>query len=316
MSMRVFISHSSKDKPAVEKLARALAQRGIDPWFDKWEIGPGDDIIAQLNEGLEQADAGLIVFSKHSHESRWVEAETSYLTYARIEEGKLLIPVQAEEGAWVPPLLRPLARRSIDEFEAIADALLSRKPLRPTVRMAEYGTINSVIVTLRRINSSGIGVRVSIGGNEYASESFDALPPDVVRGRDAFLRGFHAGIRRDPAAAERAALESSIADLGRALRPLCLPDEAHDALVDLVDGGVGTTVEVCFEADDPELLGLPFEALRLKDDRLLATHPAVTMLRRPINRPKLDFQPPAGPLPYVACRERKPLIGRCYRSRA
>ena len=30
MSMRVFISHSSKDKPAVEALALALRERGID----------------------------------------------------------------------------------------------------------------------------------------------------------------------------------------------------------------------------------------------------------------------------------------------
>ena len=44
---------------------------------------------------------------------------------------------------------------------------------------------------------------------------------------------------------------------------------------------VGTVVEVCFEADDPELLGLPFEALRLPDDRLLATMPSVVTLRRP-----------------------------------
>jgi hypothetical protein len=33
--MRVFISHSSKDKPAVEEFARALGARGFDPWLDK-----------------------------------------------------------------------------------------------------------------------------------------------------------------------------------------------------------------------------------------------------------------------------------------
>lgn len=51
---RVFISHSSKDKPAVEKLARALRAKGIDAWLDKWEIAPGDDIVARINEGLEE----------------------------------------------------------------------------------------------------------------------------------------------------------------------------------------------------------------------------------------------------------------------
>ena len=67
--MHVFISHSSKDKPAVEQLARELRARGIDAWLDKWEIGPGDDIVASINAGLDAADAGIIVFSQHSRES-------------------------------------------------------------------------------------------------------------------------------------------------------------------------------------------------------------------------------------------------------
>jgi TIR domain len=66
--------------------------------LDKWEIRPGDDIVASINAGLDQADAGIIVFSQHSHESRWVEAEVSYLTYARVQEQKVLIPVVAWRG--------------------------------------------------------------------------------------------------------------------------------------------------------------------------------------------------------------------------
>jgi hypothetical protein len=120
--VRVFISHSSQDKPAVEALARALRARGIDAWFDKWEIAAGDDILARINAGLDAAGAGIIVFSRHSCESRWVEAEVSYLTYAHIQEQKVLIPVVLGEDHFVPALLRPLARRSIDEVDAIADA--------------------------------------------------------------------------------------------------------------------------------------------------------------------------------------------------
>jgi TIR domain len=125
--MRVFISHSSKDKPAVEALALALHERGIEPWLDKWEIGPGDDIVVSINDGLDRADAGIIVFSHHSRDSRWIEAEVSYLTFARIEERKVLIPVVLGDDFYVPPLLRPLARRSIGEVDAIIEALLHRK---------------------------------------------------------------------------------------------------------------------------------------------------------------------------------------------
>ncbi len=72
--MRVFISHSSKDKPAVLELATALAAHGIDAWVDSWEIALGDDIVARINAGLEAAGAGLLVLSEHTRESRWVEA--------------------------------------------------------------------------------------------------------------------------------------------------------------------------------------------------------------------------------------------------
>lgn len=60
--MRVFVSHSSHDKPAVLALAEALRQRGFDPWVDKWQIVPGQDIVARINAGLAVAEAGLIVF--------------------------------------------------------------------------------------------------------------------------------------------------------------------------------------------------------------------------------------------------------------
>src|ERR1017187_421028 len=145
--MRAFISYSSIDRPAVEKLALGLRERGIDPWWDKWEIGPGDDIVASINAGLDEAGAGIIVFSRHSRESRWVEAEVSYLTYARIQESKLLIPVMVGDDVWVPPLLRPLARRGIEEIDAIADALLHRKAGPPPRVAPEHGRVERVLIT-------------------------------------------------------------------------------------------------------------------------------------------------------------------------
>src|SRR5439155_11348566 len=90
---------------------------------------------------------------------------------------------------------------------------------------------------------------------------------------------------------------ANLAELGRSLRPLCLPGDAGAALANLVDGcALGTTVEVCFEADAAELLGLPFEAIRLPDDRLLATHPTVVLLRRPLGLKAGDGPALAGPL--------------------
>jgi hypothetical protein len=88
-----------------------------------------------------------------------------------------------------------------------------------------------------------------------------------------------------------------MADLGRALAAVCLPSGADTALAGLIDGcPVGTTVEVCCEAEDPELLGLPFEALCLPDGRVLALQPAVVMMRRPLGLKATEAAGLAGPL--------------------
>jgi tetratricopeptide (TPR) repeat protein len=297
--MRVFISHSSKDKPAVEALARALSERGVETWLDKWMIAPGDDIVAKINAGLEEANAGLIVFSSHSRDSRWVEAEVGYLTYARVQEGKILIPVVVGDDAYVPPLLRPLARRGIEEIDAIADALMSRRPIPAAVASPLVGRYERVVVSLRR-NGAGAEVRVGVGGEQYGGAVHTEVPYALAAARDTFLRGFRAGLR-GPAEAAHASLETQLAHLGRALRDFCLPGGSAEALANLVDGcGVGTVVEICFEADDPELLGLPFEALRLADDRLLAALPPVVTVRRPAGITAQEWVPLAGPLKVLA----------------
>lgn len=63
-SMKAFISHSSIDKPFVERLAGDLRTReGIDAWLDKWEILPGDRIPQKLEEGLSSAGILILVLS-------------------------------------------------------------------------------------------------------------------------------------------------------------------------------------------------------------------------------------------------------------
>jgi len=294
--MRVFLSHSCRDKPAVESLARFLRQRGIDAWFDQWEISPGDDIIARMNEGLEQADAGLIVFSAQSLQSPWVNAEVSSLTYERIKNGQPLLPVQVGDDAYVPPLLRPLCRLGIEDHEGIAAALLQRRAGPPPLGSPPPGRQERVRLGLQRRSDGGVAVQARVGERGLFEAEHPQLPAAVREGRRAFLRGFGAGAR-DWASGGRASVEAELLALGQALAALCLPAAAAEALAQLLDGAaLGTTVLVEIEAADPELLGLPFEALRLPDGRLLAIQPPVLLRRRLPAPPSPAPAPLAGPL--------------------
>ena len=134
---KVFCSHRSVDKPRVKEIATKLAAAGIDPWVDQWEIQPGDDIVAKINDGLASYDVGLIFLSKTSLESDWVTAEANTLTYQRIEDGKRVIPVMIDADAPVPPLLRPQARLGLERIEELIAAIYGRtdKPDQETIEI-------------------------------------------------------------------------------------------------------------------------------------------------------------------------------------
>lgn len=48
----LFLSHTSIDKPFVEKLACDLDRLGIDSWYDKYEIKVGESIFWKVEEEL------------------------------------------------------------------------------------------------------------------------------------------------------------------------------------------------------------------------------------------------------------------------
>jgi hypothetical protein len=89
MTMKAFISHSSIDKPFVERLATDLRTReGIDAWLDKWEILPGDRIPEKLEEGLSSAGIFVLVLSPESINSQWVSYERDAWLTAQVNEEK------------------------------------------------------------------------------------------------------------------------------------------------------------------------------------------------------------------------------------
>lgn len=294
---KVFVSHCSIDKPATKKLVDTLRARGIDAWYDAYEIGPGDDIVAKLNEGLAGRDVGLVIFSANTDQGRWVSREISTLFHERVEEGKVLIPVILGAGAKLPPLIKPLARVSIEDVDRIVDAIHHRRVKRPLGTAARPAASHAVVLTLARDATGAIQIAVALDGSALASCAHAALPRELVELRDAFLSGFRHATLRSPLSIERTAKEASIAALGRAMAALCLPARAASAIGAVLDGDgqvPGASIEIAIEGDDPELVSLPYEALRVPgSDRLLVDHPAVTMVRRPAGL----VWPLAGPLP-------------------
>jgi hypothetical protein len=72
---KVFISHSSKDKPFVRKLKEDLNFNGIETWFDQDELNVGDNLFDNLMLGLGNASHFIIVLSNNIVGSKWVDME-------------------------------------------------------------------------------------------------------------------------------------------------------------------------------------------------------------------------------------------------
>lgn len=75
---KVFISHSNLDSDETRFIAASLRQAGIDVWVDYENIRGGADWLCEIEAGIQRCDAVVVVLSKASATSVWVERECLY----------------------------------------------------------------------------------------------------------------------------------------------------------------------------------------------------------------------------------------------
>ena len=108
MNFRVFISHSSVDKPFVRELSKDLESAGLQVWLDEKVIRPGDSIISSISDGLNNSDFTLLILSANFLKSNWAAWEANAVIVEAIKAQKSsVIPILIED-VWnkVSPLIR------------------------------------------------------------------------------------------------------------------------------------------------------------------------------------------------------------------
>jgi WD40 repeat protein/energy-coupling factor transporter ATP-binding protein EcfA2 len=65
MGFDVFLSHNSREKPAVERLGQHLKRAGIEPWLDKWHLTPGGRWQEELAAGLRESASCAVFIGAH-----------------------------------------------------------------------------------------------------------------------------------------------------------------------------------------------------------------------------------------------------------
>jgi len=94
---KIFLSHTSKDKPFVRKLAADLRTYGHTVWIDEAEINIGDSLIGKIRDGLDMVDYVAAVISKDSLKSEWVNKELEIASNREIKEKRVVVlPIMIE----------------------------------------------------------------------------------------------------------------------------------------------------------------------------------------------------------------------------
>jgi TIR domain len=104
--MKVFLSHSTKDKEFVQQLADALTGAGFEPWLCEVDIEHGDNFVADIEEGLTQCDVALAVWSPDAAASNWTKEEWTSVLARQVTEQKTRLGIILLREHPLPQLLR------------------------------------------------------------------------------------------------------------------------------------------------------------------------------------------------------------------
>jgi TIR domain/Sel1 repeat len=208
----VFISYSSKDKPAADAACAVLESKGIRCWIAPRDIIPGADWSESIINALNQSRAFVLVFSSHANSSPQIKREVE----RAVNQGLPVIPLRIEDVApaksleyfistphWLDAFSPPLERH-LNYLVDVLGHILENKELPPqpaqqvepgkwTSSGGRYALIGAVlaivlagaIVAVWKFRGPGPNQQtqapVASANTEPAASAIKIAPPDPLR---------------------------------------------------------------------------------------------------------------------------------------
>lgn len=152
----LFLSHSSRDKVFVRKLAEDLTFCEIDVWLDEWELQVGESLYDRIGDALERSRFTGVVLGNNFSDSPWARSELKQaLARERRSRPGSVLPLICGDCE-LPPFLEDKVYIDfrIDYHGALvrlAGALhgVSRLRVEEAVRVCQANAIRQVIEALR-----------------------------------------------------------------------------------------------------------------------------------------------------------------------
>jgi uncharacterized protein YjbI with pentapeptide repeats len=115
-----FISYSSRDQKFAERLYSDLQSKGVRCWYAPHDLKIGEKIRVGIDESIRVHDKLLLILSKNSIESEWVEKEVeTAMERERQQKRTILFPIRLDdtvlkvESGWAADVRRS---RNIGDF--------------------------------------------------------------------------------------------------------------------------------------------------------------------------------------------------------
>jgi len=165
----IFISYSSIDKAAAEKVCSILEQNGLSCWIAPRNITPGLDFAEAIIDGIKSSKLFILIYSANSSSSKQVIREVDRAVHAglpvinlRLEDVPLSKQLEYYLSSvhWLDAITSPLEEH-IDKLSGVVKVLISKNnsdgivPDKPSQdAKPQVGSIEKSIAVLPFINDS------------------------------------------------------------------------------------------------------------------------------------------------------------------
>jgi hypothetical protein len=96
---RIFVSYSHADKDFVGVLTNSLGREGFRVWIDGLALRAGDNFAIDIERAINEARFMIVVISRESVKSRWVQREIRSALDRQAEFGELtIIPILVDDS--------------------------------------------------------------------------------------------------------------------------------------------------------------------------------------------------------------------------
>lgn len=128
----VFVAHATENKDEIARpLAHALRERGLEVWFDEFELRVGDSLRRKIDSGIARSRFGIVVLSHAFFAKGWSQYELDGLVTMAVSGKQVTLPLwheisKDEVMKQSPSLADKVALRTSDySIEEIAEEIAS-----------------------------------------------------------------------------------------------------------------------------------------------------------------------------------------------